>query len=199
MNRPMRFGLSLLTAALLTVVAVAPGAAQDNHPAASGAVGEHAASPPPAERASGTTHEEGGTPAARNADADAIDAHVAPPSHRAHEHVAHVRPIGVPSPRNLLARPRPVFGAPTPTIRNTIGVAVQPGSAGIATHASIVPLSFGRRTKAATVKPVAPANGSLSGTGLAHRTLAPAAIGGPAPAVGGINGSSIRPKHAGRS
>jgi hypothetical protein len=193
----MRFGPALLTTVLLAAGTAVPCVAQENHSAASEAAAEHGASQPQADGVSRATHEESGAPASKNADTDAIDARVAPPSHARHDRAAHVRPVGVPSPRNLLARPQPVFGASTPTIRNTIGVAVQQGG-GIAPHGSVLPLNFGRRAPSAAVKPIATNNGALNGTGLAHHNLAPAAIGGAAPVVGGINGSSIRPKHAAR-
>lgn len=197
-RRALRFGLPLPMIGFFAVVTLVPCGAQENHSGVSAATAEHAPAQPAAANAAGAAHEESGASVPRSPDTDAIDARIAPPSHAAHERAAHARPVGVSSPRNLLARPHPLVGAATPTLRNSIGVAIQHGSADTAPHGSVLPLNFGRRAPSAAVKPVSINNGALSGTGLAHHTLAPAAIGGAAPVVGGINGSSIRPKHTAR-
>jgi hypothetical protein len=168
MNRPMRFGRSALTIALLAAVAIVPCVAQDNHsaPETATAAGDHKA--------------------------------VAGDAHSQLTRSEHVRPFNVHSPRNVLMRRTPVIRAPTPAIRNTIGVAIHPGVTGITTPGGVAPPKFGQPPGSASVKPVTINTGALNGTGLAHHALAPAAIGGPAPAVGGISGSSFRPKHTAR-
>ncbi|HUZ33587.1 MAG TPA: hypothetical protein VMV19_16015 [Xanthobacteraceae bacterium] len=206
MNRPVRFGSSVLTIALLAAMAVVPCVAQDNHSGAAGATtaGDHkgdsgTADPQSshAENASGDTEKNSRAAVSKSTGTDAIDAWIAPPaSHSGHDRAAHVRPINVPSPRNVLTRRTPVIGAPTPAIRNTIGVTVHPGVTAITTPGAVTPPKF-RRAASASVKPVM-SNGALNGTGLAHHASAPAVIGGPAPAVGGISGSSFRPKHTAR-
>lgn len=202
-NWPLRFSLSLSTIAVLAAVAiVVPCAAQDSHSGSPEAAGDKKPagdthSSPPAKKVSGEAEKESRAPAAESA--EPVDARIAPsPSHGGHDHATHVRPIGVASPRNLLTRQRPAVAVPMPTTRNTIGVALQHRNTGVAPPGSVAPLNFGRRTGSAAVKPVAVNNGALNGTGLARHASAPAAIGGPAPAAGGISGSSIRPKHTTR-
>lgn len=192
-RRNLRFGLPLPTIGFFAVVMLVPCGAQENRSGASAATTEHASAQPTEGNAPGATHEESGASVPRSLDMDATDARIAPPSRAAHERAGHVRPIGVSSPRNLLARPHPVFGAATPTLRNSIGVAIPHASVGIAPHGSVMPPNFGRRAPSTVVKRVSINNGALSGTGLARH--APAAIGGPAATGGGINGSSLRPKH----
>jgi hypothetical protein len=207
MNQPVRFGSSVLTIALLAAMAIVPCVAQDNHSGAAetttagdhkGDVGNADAQSSHAENASGDTEKDSRAAASKSTGTDAIDARIAPPpSHGGHDRAAHVRPINVPSPRNVLTRRTPVIGAPTPAIRNTIGVTVHPGVTAITTPGAVTPPKF-RRAASASVKPVMMSNGALNGTGLAHHASAPAVIGGPAPAVGGISGTSFRPKHTAR-
>jgi hypothetical protein len=211
MNRPVRFGSSVLTVALLAAVAAAPCVAQDNHPSpeASTAVGDYQgvagdahSQPPRAENASGVTEKDGPAAASKSTNTvngtDAVDARIAPPPSGGERiQPAQVRPINVPSPRNVLRRAQ-VIGVQMPAIRNTVGVTGHHGVTGITTPGPVTPPKFGQRAASANVKPITINNGALSGTGLARHTSAPASIGGPAPAVGGISGSSFRPKHTTR-
>ncbi len=193
MNRPVRFGSSVLTIALLAAMAVVPCVAQDNHSGA--AEVNHGGEQPQRRR-----RQRRCSIAARRecfrrhrkrqpcrsfqkhaTGTDAIDARIAPPpSHGGHAHAAHVRPINVPSPRNVLTRRTPVIGAPTPAIRNTIGVTVHPGVTAITTPGAVTPPKF-RRAASASVKPVTINNGALNGTGLAHHASAPAVDRGTGP------------------
>lgn len=209
MNRPARFGSSVLSVVLLAAVATVPCVAQDNHsaPAASTVAGDHQevagdahSQSPRAENASGETEKDG--PAAASKVTNIVNgtdaARIAPPlSHGERIQPVYVRPIDVRSPRNVLRRAQ-VIGAPTPAIRNTVGVTGHHGVTGITTPGPVTPPKFGQRAVSASVKPITINNGALSGTGLAHHASAPASIGGPAPAVGGISGSSFRPKHTTR-
>jgi hypothetical protein len=208
MIRPMRFKPSLPAIAMLAMVAVVPCIAQENHTEATrtstvagdhnGVVGKAGSQSAHAADASGETEKDSRATASKNAGNDVIDARIAPaPTHRGQNDALRVRPISVPSPRNMLRRRMPVVGAPHPAIRNTIGVTVHHDVAGIITPAAVTPPKFSRRVAPVSIKPVTISKGAINGTGLVHHASAPV-IGGPASAIGGISGSSFRSKHAAR-
>jgi hypothetical protein len=208
MNRSVQFGLPVLAIALLAAAAAVPCVAQDSHPAPEvstaagdqkGVAGDAHSQSLRAQDASGKTEQDSRAVTSKSTSSarDAIDARIAPPSHGERNRAAHVRPINVPSPRNVLTRRTPGIGAPMPAIHNTVGVIGQHSVAGVTTPGALMLPKFGQRAGRASVKPIKINNGALNGTGFSQHASA-AAVGGPAPAVGGISGSSFRPKHAAR-
>ena len=109
-------------------------------------------------------------------------------------------------PVNFQARHTPVVGSPNPAPRNAIGLPVAqhenpPQSGGFAAPSKVSGAAFGGQ---AGTHPVA--NGSISNASVSSRgridggalirpSLAAAGLGGPAKAVSGINGTTVRLKH----
>jgi hypothetical protein len=163
-------------------------------------------------------------PAKDRANTGDIDTSITVQPHRPHVRpgqAAQVKAkIAPPAAVNLR---RPTSPAPAPIIRNAISapVAVHAGGerrdathldAALSGHGAAGPTGSagfaadrfakteGRIERPASnvnpiAAPAAPHRATVNGTGLIRRTVGPAALGGPATATAGINGTAIRPKH----
>jgi len=159
---------------------------------------------PAALRGKGNTGEnpKGGIPAGSSGkDSDRIDTRVTVQPHGPALKPTTIKSLVPGSPRSYRSsRPQPSGGV----VRNAIGARVparenlgRPNFP-ISVHSPAV----GRTGNAVVtpnakpfVRPPAPNSGAINGTTQMRRASGPSSIGGPARAVAGINGTTIRPKH----
>jgi hypothetical protein len=109
------------------------------------------------------------------------------------------------APGAFQARHTPVVGSPNPPARNAIGLPVAQHESpmrngGIATSSKVSGAAFGAQigphpvTNPSVLNTGASARGRIDGGAVIRPSLAVAGLGGPAKAVAGINGTTVRLK-----